>query len=194
MCRTEGSKDSISIWTARDADTTHRFGHSNQICYLQHLPLFVYSIPSVHLSLWAFSYAPLCYVPPQVEVWTLGHCNTLSLFFLSQMLQICCCALDNCPIAWTISGKPSDVLTLDWRILWYIEEFLIDSVSARLSGPTVCSCGYKRSPNHHPSTAMLYSLYDFFFLCLCCAVFSFSPNVLCILANFLFLYKCSHFA
>lgn len=58
------------------------------------------------------------------------------LFSSSVRLEICCCAEDHCPVSFAPSFScHTERLTLDFRILWFTQEFVIESVTARGPGP-----------------------------------------------------------
>lgn len=102
----------------------------------------------------------------QLELWSgfsLGYCTILIIFFLGLFFQLfywpvvwpafqqnCCC--------WT------DDLTFVSKIIWYIKEFTVTSMSVKSPGPVAA----KISTNHHTST-----LYVWQFVC------GVSANMLC---------------
>ncbi|MEQ2305061.1 hypothetical protein AMECASPLE_033644 [Ameca splendens] len=49
--------------------------------------------------------------------------------------------------------------TFNSKMLWHTAEFLVDTMKARSPGPVAA-----KSPNHNPSTSVLDSWYDVFFI------------------------------
>lgn len=96
-------------------------------------------------------------VPPQhfrlVRVWALFHCNTLILFYS---------VVDLVVVAQNNFSRRTDGLTSDYRILWYTEKFMVNSLQ--------CAC--KMNHNQHQSTSVL--LWGVFFIW--CAGFVFLSN------------------
>ena len=85
-------------------------------------------------------------VPPQyfnrLEVWILtGHCNILILLVFSHFvvdLLVCLRSLSCCMTQFQPSFSCwADGLTFDSKILWYAEEFMADSMTAKCPGYAV---------------------------------------------------------
>ncbi len=114
-------------------------------------------------------------------VWTLLYCNTLILLFFSRSvvdLLGCLGSLSCCMTQfWPNFSCRTDCVTFDSSILWYTEEFMVNSVTVRCPDPVTT----KQAQNHQPSTSMCDVCYDMFVLM--CSL-RFSPNMaLCLMAK-----------
>ncbi len=106
-------------------------------------PTLVYNVAPVYWGLWVFVYAQLSpHGFSQDELWTLtGLLQPLDSFIFSRSvvdLLGCLGSLSRCMTQfWPNFSCRMDVLVFDCRILWYTEEFMVDSMTVRCSGPVV---------------------------------------------------------
>ncbi len=119
-------------------------------------PTLLYNVAPVYWGLWAFVYTQLSpHDFSQDELWTMtGVLQNLDSFLFSRSVVdflVCLGSLSCCITqSWPSFSCQTDVLTFDSRILWYTEEFMVDSMTLRCPGPVAT----KQAPNHQPSTSM----------------------------------------
>ena len=110
----------------------------------------------------------------------LNHCNTLILFFFRHSvvdLLLCLGSLSCWWASFSFSCR-TDGLTFDSRILWYPEEFMVDSMTARCPGPVAAEQAQMISPPPPCLTVGMrclcwYAAFGFLQTC-CCALW---PNI-----------------